>query len=214
MPIDGCGCPSTEREVDALRRPFGELLDERAAGPRRQREQHHARGVAIDAVDDERLAPAVRAVALLEEIEHRRPVGTGRCHRRGVVERHGQHPGRLVDDDQRVVLEERFQAVTGPRRGAARRRSRPIDPQADDLARGHQLARRPRRPSRRRRRRRARAPARRRRGCASRHGRRRRGTCRAADPPRRSRRSRSGRARARRAMSQTVNPMRLQEWRS
>ena len=67
-----------EREVDALRRPFGELLDERAAGPRRQREQHHARGVAIDAVDDERLAPAVRAVALLEEIEHRRAVRTWR----------------------------------------------------------------------------------------------------------------------------------------
>ena len=87
-------------------------------------------------MDDERLAPAVRAVALLKQIEHRRPLGT-RGYRRGVVERHGQHPGRLVDDDQRVVLEERFQTMAGPRRGAARRRSRPIDPQADDLAGGH-----------------------------------------------------------------------------
>src|SRR5439155_1559925 len=82
--------------------------------------------VAIDPVDDERPAPAAPAEVGLEILEERRRV---MAPLRG--QRYGEQSGRLVQDDEHIVLVDDRQIAIVTERRAALRAARTVHPQAD-----------------------------------------------------------------------------------
>ena len=117
--------------VDALRLMPFELRLQRRLRRGGFREQDETRRVAIDPVDDERPAPAAPAEVGLEILEERRRV---MAPLRG--QRYGEQSGRLVQDDEHIVLVDDRQIAIVTERRAALRAARTVHPQADDVANG------------------------------------------------------------------------------
>src|SRR4029453_8104949 len=85
------------------------------------REKDEAGGVLVDAVHHERSALAVRTETFLELIVDGR-------HATIAFERHGEQAGRLVDDDQTVVLEDDIEIADGAGPGTSARGAGTIGP--------------------------------------------------------------------------------------
>ena len=99
-PHPGVGNSPDERLVSAERSAFPELVAEIVCAGRVPGEQHDARGVPVDAVDDVR-GLALMGEPFMESFPDRVPF-TGLLAGRRV----GEHPGRFVDGDDVVVLVE------------------------------------------------------------------------------------------------------------
>ena len=104
MPCAALGCPS--RVVAPPCGTRGELLDERAGGEWRAGDDDQARAASVEAVDDprsNRVADVGEHAETMQQPVDQRPVrvpGTGM----------DDHPGRLVDDHDVVVLEDDLEA--------------------------------------------------------------------------------------------------------
>src|SRR5262249_14521427 len=92
-------------------------------------EQHEARRVAIDSMDNERTAASAPAQILLEILEHR-PCVLAASDR----QRHGEDPGGLVENDDRVVLVDDWQVAVVAQRRATLRAAGPTRPVASGAA--------------------------------------------------------------------------------
>jgi hypothetical protein len=115
-------------KVDTFRLVPLELILQPALRIRPRREHDEARRVAIDPVNDEWFSLAACSQMNGELFFDARPVIAGR-------EGHGQHPGRLVDnDDRRVLVHDAQVAVGAGSAPAAARAAGTIHPDSNAVA--------------------------------------------------------------------------------
>ncbi|MNT49083.1 hypothetical protein D3C72_1859110 [compost metagenome] len=109
-----------QREVGALDGPGGQLAHEVGLRGKRTGDDHQARGFLVQPMHDTGARQLARGrVAVQQAVEHRTaPVTGGRMH---------DQPGRLVDDEQRGVLEHHVQRHVLRREGEGLRRNLRLD---------------------------------------------------------------------------------------
>ena len=121
------GMAVDDRAIHALRLVALELLLQPRLRVGALGEHDEPRGVAVDAVHDERPPLAARAEMILDFLVHRRRVASA-------LERDDEQPGRLVQDQQRVILVDDAEIARRPDGGTPLRRAGPVHPDADDVA--------------------------------------------------------------------------------
>src|SRR5262245_60061202 len=90
-------CSINDRPIDAVRFATPELILQDPLRIRVLGKHHEAGGVLVDTVHREWPAPAVGSLAIFDLSEHGRSI-------RPALQRHTQDSGRLVDDDERLVV--------------------------------------------------------------------------------------------------------------
>ena len=123
---DGARVPVDEREIHTFRLTAPELILERLLCSRRLRKQHEPRGVAVDAMHDERTPMAMTAEVVLEQ--RYRPMASGR---RAAAARSSIPAGLLTTSSR--SSSKRICSCRLEWAGATLRAARPVHPDANDV---------------------------------------------------------------------------------